>query len=236
MLRILLGEQPSEWDEHTRETVQAIESFILLAGNYAKRRSEKAANFRKFAVRAEGVLRSLDELEQSKYVALRYAERIEHSRLTEMSPDEKLDYDRHVYFDKNAYIRVFSLLDKLGALLNDFLELNTSRMKPQFSYFTVLRNMRLNGLHSELFPKLDEIKEKFREPMSRLRKRRNMEIHFMNAELQDDIVAVGEKASDRSHLENIHANMADLDCGWAMVSDSLRLSLQYSCRRLRAMS
>ena len=36
-----------------------------------------------------------------------------------------MNYRRYVYFDKNAFIRLFALLDKLGTLLNDTLELNT---------------------------------------------------------------------------------------------------------------
>lgn len=235
MLRMALGLEEThetthrEWDRETKKTVDAIESFILQAGTFAKQFPNQAPRYRKYAVRAEGILRSLDELEESLYAARLYAGRITHYRMDELTESERRDYYRHVYFDKNAYIRLFSLLDKLGTLLDELLELQTaSRMKSQFSYFTVLRNMRVHGLMPALSPALDVLKERYQDTMTKLRKRRNTEIHMMNAELQDDLDAVGSSESNRGTLENISANLADAENGWRMVRDSLRTCFLYA--------
>ncbi|MGO4376612.1 Cthe_2314 family HEPN domain-containing protein, partial [Paenibacillus sp. MCAF20] len=98
--------------------------------------------------------------------------------MQQMSPEERMNYSRYVYYDKNGFIRVFSLLDKLGTLLNELLDMRTEKVKAHFSYFTVLRNMRERKAHPELTWKLNDVKEKYKEATNRLRKRRNTEIHY----------------------------------------------------------
>lgn len=234
MLRMLFGERPREWTGTSLETVRAIESFIALACETSERsRDEKRRQqYRTFAIWAEGLLRALDELEQSRYAAKRYGQFVKHDTVEALTPEETLDYQRHVYFDKNAYIRAFSLLDKLGTLLNAALELWTERMKTHFSYFTVLRNMRLNGLHPGLGEPLNELKERYKEPFGRLRSRRNTEIHYMNAELQDDLRMTFARQGDGRKLEDLRANMADLDCAWDMIETTLGLSFRYARKRI----
>ena len=122
---------------------------------------------------------------------------------------------------------MFSLLDKLGTLMNDKLELRTERIKTHFSYFTVLRNMRQNRLYPELTPVLNGIKERHQEAMGRLRKRRNVEVHQMNAELQDDLRQSLANGGDSTRLENLSANMADLDEGWEMARETLLRVFRY---------
>jgi hypothetical protein len=229
LLRALLGEPPREWEPLLRETADALDKFIRLCRERLSGGAGAKARFRTFAVWAEGLRRSLDELEESLFAARFFAGRIETTRWDEMSPAAKLDYDRHVYFDKNAYIRIFSLLDKLGTLLNTLLDLQTEKIKVHFSYYTVLRHMRETGRHTDLADQLVVVKDRHREAMSRLRTRRNMEIHYMNAELQDDLaqgLTAGEGEGGR--LENLSANLADSDEGWQMVRDTLGRTFKFA--------
>ena len=100
-------------------------------------------------------------------------------------------------------------------------------MKPQFSYFTVLRNMRQRRLHPALSVALDELKEKFKEPLAQLRKRRNVEVHYMNSEMMDDLKHSQTAYGQEAPLENIAEQAADLEAALDMVMDSMRLSFQY---------
>jgi len=233
LLRLLFGEKPREWSGSSLETVQAMEKFIRMASDLAARDGDKRTQYQTYVIWAEGLLRSMDELEQSRYAAKRYASQISHLRLDDFSAEERLSYYRHVYFDKNAYIRAFALLDKLGTLLNELLRLQTERMKSRFSYFTVLRNMRQNGLHAELMGPLNELKERYQSALNRLRSRRNTEIHHMNAEMQDDLKQSLSRNGERRRLENIFSHMDDLDEAWKMVEGSLGHSFRYACRWLR---
>ncbi|MBB6670931.1 Cthe_2314 family HEPN domain-containing protein [Cohnella nanjingensis] len=233
MLRAMFGEPAREWEGPLLETVQGMDRFIRRMRERGQSAGSEAAAGRKFQIRAEGLLRSLDELEQSRYAAKRFAERVTKPAIGEMSPGERLDYYRHVYYDKNAYIRLFSLLDKLGVLLNDYLALETERMKAHFSYFTVLRNMRLHGLHPPLSEELNGLKDRHEAAFGRLRKRRNLEIHHMNAELQDDLLLVMQGQEGHPHLENIADHMNDLDEGWEMAYRSLTAAFGYMSDRHR---
>ncbi|MCC3374637.1 Cthe_2314 family HEPN domain-containing protein [Cohnella sp. REN36] len=227
MLRAMFGEPAREWTGPLLETVQLMERFVRRQRELGRSEARGAAASRMLQIRAEGLVRSLDELEQSRYAARRFAERVTKDALEEMTREERLDYDRHVYFDKDAYIRLFSLLDKLGVLLNDVLALETERMKAYFSYFTVLRNMRLNGLHPPLSAELNGLKARHEAAFGRLRKRRNLEIHHMNAELQDDLQLAMRSQGGHPHLENIADHMRDLDEGWEMAHRSLAAAFRY---------
>lgn len=233
MLRMLFGEQPKEWTGISLDTVQLIERFGLRTIELADRLPEQSEKFRTYSIWAEGLLRSLDELEQSCFAAKRYAELIRHNHMDELTDEERLSYNRHVYFDKNAYIRVFALLDKLGTLLNHLLKLRTERIKAHFSYFTVLRNLRENHLHMDLMKPLNELKERSQVAMSRLRNRRNLEIHQMNAELKDDLNQSLANDGARRTIEDLIANMADLEQSLEMVVGSLNHSFRYACNWLR---
>lgn len=233
MLRALLGEQPKEWEGAALEAVRAIQQFIRRAHAQIEVNPGFRASYIKLSIGGEGLLAALDELEESRYAARRFAERIKHFRIRDFSDDEHMDYARHIYFDKNAYIRVFSVLDKLGTLLNEALRLETQRMKSQYSYFTVLRNMREKRIHAELYEPLNELKEGHQSAMNRLRDRRNVEIHKMNPEMQDDLQQELTMRGGRAQLENIHENMNDLDEAWTMIEQSMFLSMTYADRWLR---
>lgn len=230
---MLFGEQPREWAGLSLETVQAIEQFTLLSAEIAGQSANRSAAFHTSVIWAEGLLRSMDELEQSCFAAKRYAGQISHTHVDELSALERLSYNRHVYYDKNAYIRVFSLLDKLGTLMNHFLNLHTERMKTHFSYFTVLRNMREKHLFVELMNPLNELKERHQGALNRLRDRRNLEIHQMNAELKDDLDFPHH--GERRVLENLKTNMSDLEQSWEMALGSLNHFFRFACQWLRRM-
>jgi hypothetical protein len=230
---MLFGEQPREWTGASLETVQWIERYTLLSSATAERLPEQFSRFRTFVIWSEGLLHSMDELEQSCYAAKNYAGQISHTLVDELSAKERLSYNRHVYYDKNAYIRMFSILDKLGTLLNQLFDLRTERIKAHFSYFTVIRNMRENHLHAELMKPLNELKERQQGALNRLRDRRNLEIHQMNAELKDDLRQSLAHQGERRTLENLISNMADLDQSWEMVQGSLGHSFRYACEWLQ---
>jgi hypothetical protein len=232
---MLFEEQPREWAGLSLETVQSIEKFALLTSNIAQRFPDRASRLHKYGIWAEGLLRSMDELEQSCYAAKHYVGQISHTHLDELSFNERLSYNRHVYYDKNAYIRVFALLDKLGTLLNELLDLHTERIKARFSYFTVLRKLQENRLHVELIKPLNELKERHKEALNRLRNRRNLEIHQMNAELKDDLTQTLAHYGERRTLENLKSNMSDLDESWEMVQRSLDHSIRFAYEWLRRM-
>ncbi|MBB6730749.1 Cthe_2314 family HEPN domain-containing protein [Cohnella zeiphila] len=233
MLRAMFGEPPREWNEAEQETVGKIERFVRLMEDQGSGDRPGAVRCRKYAIWSEGLLRSMDELEQSCYAAKKYAGRIKAPSVDEMSAEQRRDYDRHVYFDKNAYIRIFSILDKLGMLLNEMLDLQTEKIKARFSFFTMLRRMRSRTDCAELSERMNALKEKHQGALNRLRRRRNMEIHHMNAELQDDLLHVLQPGAGAAHLENIGANMGDLDEGWEMVCRTLDLSFRELLKRGR---
>jgi hypothetical protein len=232
---MLFEEQPREWEGLSLETVQAIEQFVRLSTDIAGQLPNRSVEFHTFTIWAEGFLRSMDELEQSCYAAKQYAGQISHSHVDELSALERISYYRHVYYDKNAYIRVFSLLDKLGTLLNQLFNLHTERTKAHFSYFTVLRNMREKHLFVELVNPLNELKERHQGALNRLRDRRNLEIHQMNAELKDDLNQSLTHPGERRTLENLTSNMSDLEQSWEMALGTLNHSFRFACQWLRRM-
>ena len=159
------------FDEPELEPSPALAETYKLMDRFAAHMSKEILNghddsgnkLRKYEVWTLGLRSSLIELEQSQYAAMRFMEKISSTAVERMSLEEKLDYDRYVYFDKNAFIRVFSLLDKLGTFLNMLLMLRTEKVKPHFSYFTVLRHMLENDLHPDFARNLNMIKEKYRD-------------------------------------------------------------------------
>ncbi|MDQ6419847.1 Cthe_2314 family HEPN domain-containing protein [Paenibacillus sp. LHD-117] len=236
MLRFMFGETEREPAGGLEETYKLMEQFAGIASARIKQGAPQGDKLRKYEVWARGLRASLMELEQSHYAASIFKERIVSGSVEAMLPEEKLDYDRYVYFDKNAFIRVFSLLDKLGTLLNDMLEMKTERIKPHFSYFTVLRNMRDRNVHPELTWKLNEAKEQCKDAMNRLRKRRNTEIHYMNSEMHDDLIQSQRMYGEEIKLENIGKQAEDLAGCLHMAIESLRLTFRYANSLMRSKS
>jgi hypothetical protein len=213
MLRQLFDEPRRKDEGLLLEASQAIVRFSDRLHKYNEANIDSSPKFKRIELWTRGLLLSLNDLEQSYYCASRYAERIHKTSLTDMSQEERDDYYRHVYFYKNGFIRLFALFDKLGYFLNDLLELHTEREKPHFSYFTVLRQMRKQNIQPQLEKKLYNYKVEYATPMKKLKEQRNTEIHYMNAEMQDDLMRIYYEHNPKDPLENLQQNMADLDKG-----------------------
>lgn len=233
MLRFLFDEPQREPEGILAETYRLMEQFVSLLPKKIAKGGDSDHKFRKYEIWTLGLRSSLDELEQSHYAAVKFQHQITSSSVMQMTADERMNYNRYIYFDKNAFIRVFSLLDKIGTLLNELLDMRTEKIKAHFSYFTVLRNMREKKAHPELTWKLNDVKEKYKEPMTRLRKRRNTEIHYMNSEMQDDLIQSHRMYGEEVQLENIAQQSADLTQGLYLAMESLLLTFQYACRLMR---
>ncbi|WP_139990556.1 Cthe_2314 family HEPN domain-containing protein [Paenibacillus paridis] len=233
MLRFLFNEPQREAEGILAETFKLMDQFVAILSSKMKDGGDRVQQLRKYEIWTLGLRSSLDELEQSHFVALRFQHKIKSSSLKQMTEEERIQYNRYIYFDKNAFIRVFSLLDKLGTLLNELLDMRTERIKSHFSYFTVLRNMREKKAHPELTWKLNDVKEKYKESMTRLRKRRNTEIHYMNSEMQDDLIQSNRMYGEEIKLENVAEQSADLTQGLYLAMESLLLTFQYACKIMR---
>jgi hypothetical protein len=165
---------------------------------------------------------TLDELEQSLYCANMYAQQIQHRTFQEMTAAEYDNYRRHLYYYRNAVLRLFSSLDKLGSFLDDLYTLHTERVKHRFSYFTVLRRMREIKQAPELLRRLQTIKDMYDTPMHDLRQMRNHEVHGMNSEMLDDEGRIRCYSTDcLDTIEDLQQNLQTLDLGFDMVCKSI---------------
>ena len=174
-----------------------------------------------------GTDRLLDELEQSWNAAKHFSQSVKSGFIDDMSIQEQGNINDMCIL-QNGFIRVFSILDKLGTVLNDLFDLHTSKVKAHFSYFTVLRQFRFLKAHGELAEELEAIKERYKTPLNALRKRRNAEIHYMNSEMQDDLWQRHQGLSDKIELEDIDKHLDDLQQGIDMVCRSLAASYKYT--------
>ncbi len=233
MLRMLFGEAPGKPEGKMAEAVQAMTDYASLLHKLVEEGKDRNHKARTYEVWTIGLIASLDELEQSCYAASRFCAMVTSSSVEDMGPDERLNYRRYVYFDKNAFIRLFALLDKLGTLLNDMLSLETEQFKRQFSYFTVLHRMRDKKLHPGLAGPLTDLKNQYDEPIVRLRKRRNVEIHSMNSELQDDLMQLHLNFGDEVKLEDINSQMEDLAQCLDMAAGTVHLVFDYALSLLK---
>lgn len=166
---------------------------------------------------AQGFRRSMDELEQSLYCCKQFAALVASVNVEDMREEEADNYFRYVYFYKNALVRVFSILDKLGCFLNSLLKLETEKLKPHFNYITVLRRMHERGIALELEKKLYALEDDYQEPLKLLKARRNTEIHSLNEELVDDVEHIREIDDGKTPVEDIAGHLADLEKGFEMV-------------------
>ena len=230
MLRKMCDEPPRIDDAQLRSILALAEQ---LAVKYGKLRGGEQANRAQTLVAwMKSLASSFDELEQSVHCAIRFAEGIRHEFVEDMGPEERVDFRRHLYFYKNAFIRVFSVLDKLGSFMNDIFGLHAERVKERFSYYTVLRCMREARAEPELLRRLDEIRNKYREPVQELRLMRNHEVHAINTELLDEDGRLRLRPRDpRQPIEDLRSNVATLQAGYAMAGESLHAVLQYCNKR-----
>lgn len=227
MLRTLLGEPPRV---NSGVLAEAMESMAKAASMLRK---EMAAHedhdheYRKLEIWTRGLISSLDELEQSWFAAAFFRKSVVAGYMDDMSSTEQGEYARYVYFYKDGFIRVFSLLDKLGTVLNNLYNLNTGKVKVHFSYFTVLRQFQLLQAHHPLADELERIRNSYREPVENLRKRRNAEIHYMNAEMTDDLWQRHQGLHDKIRLEDLDSHLEDLKQSLEMVCQSLAAAYRY---------
>lgn len=182
---------------------------------------------------AGGLSAALAELDESAYLAAKYAAGLSYRHEEDMPEEDRLNYYRHLYFYKNAFIRLFSVLDKTGHFLDMLFDLQTGKVKPKFSYYTVLRQLRQRGDHPQLVRELDRLKLAYREPMDRLRRKRNLEIHAMNVELLDDVWQKRRRFADRRLIEPLQDNLRDLEHGLRMAGRSLLAIFRYCAKSLR---
>jgi len=221
MLRVLFDEPRRQDAGKLKQANDSIRRYIGLLSSLPA--NERNLQERRYMIWSGSLLRSLDELEQSQYAAIRYGSGVRISYIDEMSEQERDDYYRHLYFYNNAIIRLFAIVDKLGHFMNERFRLKTEAVKTRFSYFTVLRNMRQNGLYIELEEQLYGLKTKYKQPMERLRKQRNLEIHMISSDLLDDLLKAAEAKQDydeRMKTENVQQHLTDLAEGCAMAYEA----------------
>lgn len=228
MLRTLLGEPPRKNEGLLEDAIETMIETTRLLQEEIKKNQDPTHDFRKLEIWTRGLIVSLDELEQSWFAACFFRKSVKAGYVDDMSAQEQGDYARYVYFYKNGFIRVFSILDKLGTVLNELYDLNTSKVKAHFSYFTVLRQFRYLKYHDELADKLEMIKEHYKSSLSALRKRRNAEVHYMNAEMQDDLWQRHRGLNDKIELEDMDEHLNDLKQGLDMVCKTMTASYRYT--------
>lgn len=220
MLRFIFGEQERRDDRSYRQVMELIQRYRNALLHSAGPGNERRL---RLSVWLSSIAGTLDELEESVYCSERFADMISQPFIDKMTPEEKLDYRRHLYFFENGCVRVFSVLDKLGSLLNELYELRTEEMKSRFSYFTVIRRMRELGVHPDLQRELHKIKDRYKHSMSDLRLIRNHEIHGMNAELLDENGRIRRSVGGRhEQIEDLAENNRKLREGYLMVCESLQ--------------
>lgn len=223
MLRSLLNEPKRTDQGDLLRALQAIELYRsklerIGPGGHPSR-SQSGQAIPRLELWAQGFALGLDELEESQHCAELFGRRVKASFVDEMQEEEREDYHRYLYFYKNAIIRVFSVLDKLGYFLDELYMLQTGRVKARFSYFTVMRQMHERKIEQELEQKLFDMKKQYEEPLRRLRSQRNMEIHLLNAEMVDDMLLAknATHANGRQKVENLVQNLSDLAASQEMV-------------------
>jgi len=229
MLRILFNEPKRIDSGLLLEAGQAVRGYMQALQQSSQKHSaaEPHKRHHRYKVWSQGFIDALDELEESKYCCERFAQRISKLTVEAMNPAEQDDYHRFVYFYKNAFIRLFSILDKLGTFLNDLFEVKTEKAKTRFSYFTVLRRMHEHHIHGPLENQLYNLKIDYKSALDRLRNQRNMEMHYINADMFDDLTQQEPKPAEPLHVENVKANIADLQQGFDMVCRTLIVAFSY---------
>lgn len=237
MLRAIFG-LPSRVDEGLILQVnQCIQAYCQLLKTKPRSNPESIAKFATWEISASGFMVSLNELEQSKFASGWYREKVRESFVedshllemdhSEMDKEELEHYRLHMYYYKNAFIRIFSILDKLGYFLNDLFDLQTQREKVNFSYFTVLRQMHKFKLHPNLEQKLFVLKEQYEEPLHKLRNMRNIEIHSGSIEIQDDLLQIKHPYTGQVHNDHLQVRMKQLDDSYTMVCLTFITVFQY---------
>lgn len=225
MLRLLFGMEPRVDNGLLAEATTQMNQYVKQHGPKEGSAGSRDPRNIRLALLTSGLIRSLDELEQSLYASTQYQERVSSRFMEDMSADERMDYHRHIYYYKNALIRVFAILDKLGGFLNEQFGLEAQREKEKYSYFTVLRQMRSRSIGSALEQQLYELKVKHQDAMLRLKYVRNLEVHAMNEELADDLARLLQAGP--TPLEDLKAKLQDINQGYEVVCRALITVYRY---------
>lgn len=232
MLRALFGEPRRKDEGRLAEANRAIKRYMN-ALTLVPAEKQTAAESR-FLVWGESFLRALDELEQSQFAAERCARQVKSAFVDQMSTEERDDYYRYLYFYRNAIIRMFSILDKLGYFMNERFMVEAGKVKARFSYFTVLRTMHQRRIHAELEDRLYKLKQDTKEPVSRLRNQRNVDIHTINADLLDELMEAEKQrrgVAVRQQTDELEGNLQDLEQGVEMTCRAVSIVFAYLLRQ-----
>jgi hypothetical protein len=178
-----------------------------------------------------GFQHTLHELEQSLQCTQYFTNQVNCSQIHDQELHHSIDYLRFVYFYKNALIRIFSLLDKLGYFMNHYYDLHTEKMKHRFSFFTVLRELSTNRQMVSLSESLQELKKTYQSPLYRLRDQRNLEIHYINIEMVEPLLDHDVRLCHRFQPELISEHVFDLYQGFEMVTYSCHAIFQHALKR-----
>jgi hypothetical protein len=230
MLRHLFGESERQDSGIMLQTNQVLKQYLDNLHAMEAQGVSDLNKLRRWEIWVHSFITALDELEQGIYASDRYCALIQKRNVEEMKAGEQLEYRRYLYYYKNSFIRVFAILDKLGFFLNERLQLQTEKVKPRFSYFTVLRQMHEKHIFTELEQPLYNLKLKYSEPLNSLREQRNVEIHSINYEAADDLLnsdRVG--ANSWNHIENLPANHLILQQCLQMVCQSIVMIFTAPC-------
>jgi hypothetical protein len=230
MLNTWSDESMKGTQELTRNAVRALAAFESCLKRSAEKDPSSCKLYSKYDLWTKSFVYGLEELEQSVLYAQQYRVKVTNRVIEEMDEEEHADYRRFLYFFKNAFIRVFSILDKLGYFLNDYYHLDTEKVKYRFSYYTVLRRFGERRTQPELERRLNDWKATYKEPMGRLRYKRNTEIHMMNMELLDDMEKGHLCFEGLTYVEDLEQNMADLHKGLEMVCQTLSTAFDWISR------
>lgn len=232
MIRRLIGQPVKEEHAQIEQIKKLIDQFCsLLRANFRDGLRENEHIYR-IEAWASGFQDSLVELEESRYAANWFGQRVDKPFEEEMNEDERMDYWRHIYFYKNAIIRIFSVLDKMGYFMNEMFVLHTEKVKPRYSYFTVLRQMKENEAFAELNRSLQQVKTTYKDPLNILRKKRNTEIHYVNVEMLDDLKQTRHHFTQKNHIEDLERNLSTLEQGCQMVYQSMEHVFRYCGERI----
>lgn len=212
------------------EAVQLVETFCAKMKRRYRHQRDVPMRAIELEMRARGFVEALYELAMSGHLARQYRREITAEFVEDMGERQMEHYVLHIYYFKNAFIRVFSVLDKLGTFANQLLELKTEKVKQRFSYFTVLRRMHETNQHGYLANQLTEYKQHAQEPLHRLRVKRNLEIHAMNSEQTDDLAYANHSFVEKSRVEALDSNLQDLEVACRMVCLSLAEIFRYGIR------
>jgi len=217
-----------------KEVLERITSYREFLKQSIHNKPEQCYQYTRLDVWARGFHSALNELEQSLFVCATIHLKINKSYVEDMNEGERDEYDRYVYFYKNAIIRVFSLLDKMGFFLNDYFGIHTEQVKQQFSYFTVLREMDKKAIAPILFGQLLALKIKDQQPLGRLRKERNMEIHHINIEMADELTEAHLCSPERVRIQDTQEELEDLRRGYENVCAVIRIVFTYASKHFKS--